>query len=49
MISLAEWEVAIRQKNEEEEKAYLIKDQEENQEEVKVRAYEGEMPLLERV
>ena len=39
----------MKDENEEEDKAYLIKDQEENQEEVKVRADEGEMPLLERV
>ena len=48
-ISFAEWEAAIEEENEEEENAYLIKDQEENQEEVKLRADEREMPLLERV
>ena len=35
--------------NEEEDKAYLIKDQEENQEEDEKRDDEGEKPLLERV
>jgi len=46
---LAEWEAAMEEGNEEEKKAYLITDQEENQEEVKVRPEVGEMPRLERV
>jgi len=49
IISRAEWEAAKEEENEEEEKAYFMKGQEENQEEVKVRADEGEMLLLERV
>jgi len=39
----------MEEENEEEDKAYLIKDQKENQEEDEKRADEGEKPLLERV
>ena len=47
IISLAEWEATMKEKNQEEKEAYLIKDEEENQVEVKVRIDEGEMLPLE--
>jgi len=49
IVTLAEWEAAMEEENEEEQKAYFIKFQKENQEEDEKRAKEGEKPLLERV
>ena len=44
---MAEWEAAMKEETEEEKQVYLIKDEEENQVEVKVRIDEGEMLRLE--